>query len=313
MRALACTALVAALLAGCALDVGDAEPGAEELVVVPPPDLPSCPPHMELASGSCTPTPSWVGGLALWLRADRGVETTRDRRTITRWRDQSSAHRDAIAAAPGTGPIAITPGLLSPRPAVRFTPTTAWSEETADHGMLALELATLLASPAGFTMFVVARTEDRPGAVLGVDHGHAASCWNGAVPGLALGWRVRAEVTLDGSCVSTTAPIEIDAGPHVLGASVETITLPMGGATDLVAIWADDQPVGGTFTPGVRVLSSLSSEARIGRGGIGTRDSRLHGDVYEIVMFDRALSGVRSDPASEVGIVTQWLESHWGL
>lgn len=65
------------------------------------------------------PPPSALPGLALWLRADRGV-TRDDDDQVTRWEDQSPNGNDAVPAQPGPDGLFIASSLRG-RPAVRFS------------------------------------------------------------------------------------------------------------------------------------------------------------------------------------------------
>ncbi|AKF08963.1 hypothetical protein DB32_006112 [Sandaracinus amylolyticus] len=282
---------------------------AESLVSLPPPPpLPTCPPRMEMVSGGCTPTPMFVGGVELWLRADRGVQTTRGGRVV-RWGDQSGNASHADVIVDGTGPVAITPSWLAPRHALRFARTGEWSAATEDVGVLAVDLSALAESADTTVMIVATRsdvlTNDAHTLVLGSGTG-AAQCREA----FAMGWTDVVWATITNGCEATHAVAWPTGDPQILTGRVRSGFLGAGHQRSLLVDHAGTGAVGTSFAP---FLDEGPIDGRIGRGFGGSADTRFEGDVHEIVVFDHALEGDPDDATTELGMATSWLRRHWSI
>ncbi|WP_157069177.1 hypothetical protein [Sandaracinus amylolyticus] len=293
------------MLSGCVADVGDAELGVAREAL--------CPPYTEMVAGGCTPTPTFVGGVELWLRADRGVITARDRRRVTQWQDQSPNDRHAVATVSGTGPAAVVPGLIEPRHAIRFVPSGAWSVATQDTGMLTVDLSPI-AGAHGVTVMVVASRESETtnDHVLGAGVG-TTGCPAGEGGAFFLGYSDADHATMDTNCRALVAQAWFEPLPRILTGIASPV--PLFGDGHLRELYAgpyEHVHVLDPYEPFVTTAPLL--DGRIGRGfGSTGTDTRFDGDVHEIVIFDRALEGEPDDLSSELGLATSWLRRHWGL
>ncbi|MDY0169807.1 MAG: autotransporter-associated beta strand repeat-containing protein [Thermoguttaceae bacterium] len=219
-----------------------------------------------------------VAGAALWLDASTGSSLTLDGGTVVQWADRSGNDRHA-AAAGSTRPAASANPLAHDLTVVGFNGTNQ---------ILGVDLSFMAGSE--YTIFAVeGRTADGNRYYLGTTPGATNQ-------GLHVGYRTDTQYTL--------AQHGNDLTVNVAGYS----------GTQEFTVWTNmlDLGVGQTtihrngLLLGTRANTTPMLTADNGRVGSGHGSQWFHGDLGEIVIFDRALTTVERQ-AVEAYLQAKWL------
>jgi cytochrome c553 len=227
-----------------------------------------------------TEGPGRRDGLALWLRADRGI-TLDERGGVSRWEDQSGRGHHADQPSERARPIRATNGPAG-RPVLRL--------DGAGH-FLRLD-GQVLTSPQ-FSVFAVAA--DR---TTGMAHRELFSNWNGAggnsVSSVFLGTTGPGQVRFSDH-FAPAGVLDRPEQPHLLTA----ITGPEGAA-----VYQNRIEIARRSTP--LADRNLKPPYVVGQQG-NIQGEFWNGDLAELLVFDRALS------APEREQVWDALSARWGL
>lgn len=271
--------------------------------------------HVDAAWDPKTPLQIAPTHLKLWLTADRGMACTSGR--VTRWLDQSGNGDDAVA--PQLGPqceIAAAPHVVNGVDLPYFSAPSNGNvlDETfdVDLGFLANSEYSIFAVerrwadlPSGeYYQFILGTNVQNEANFVASDC--SPSNYNTLLMfGYVYYDKPFVELSLDQYCnnvnqqvvpVSAQAPAALSVDVAILdkirGHEIFQGTVPLAASAD------------------VSLLTSAAGGA-IGRALVRTSatgiDSRFHGDIAEIVVYDAAL-----DNAS-FAAVTGYLNAHWGL
>ncbi|MDY0170251.1 MAG: autotransporter-associated beta strand repeat-containing protein [Thermoguttaceae bacterium] len=202
-----------------------------------------------------------VTGAALWLDASDSASLTLTGNTVAQWNDRSGNNRHAVAAG-STQPLATTSALVHDLGVVRFDGTSQW---------LSVDLTFLADSE--YTIF----------AVEGHTNNRNQNYFLGTAPpetnkGLHTGYRNNTNYTLAQHANDLDHPVP---GYTTQEFRVWTALLDYDFGHAIHLNGAD--PVANTN----KVPLITAGDGRIGRG---QRDQMFHGDLGEIVIFDRALT-----------------------
>ena len=230
-------------------------------------------------------------GLQLWLRADTGVGLSGSE--VTAWADQSGEGNDALAPAAANRPdfVASAPGLNG-SPTLRF-------DGSSDY--LRIDSRILPDNIDEMTVFSVARADtDNNASIVGIRSASRPLIQldqqGGGAPNLGkarfiVGNSAATVNSLDGI---HTGSYGIYSGQLTKSGSASTATVAFGGEPGA--------PATGSFGTG----ALASGEQRIGSVTDGGHNYYWDGDIAEVLIYDRALTG------AEQNRVGYYLESKYG-
>jgi hypothetical protein len=219
-------------------------------------------------------TPSSIGGLTAWLKADAGTSTTTDGVGIATWSDQSGSANDATQATGAAQPLyktAIQNGL----PIVRFDKV-----QSRFFGM-----PTLAALTAG-TVFIVVATATDPGS------GDNTGLWKLGTSG-DMFFPFTDGIVYD-DCGSTVRKTTVNPTPALTAFHVYEVSSAAGAWTN----WLDGAQL---FTTATNTVA-FSATPTLGK----TAAQFFSGDIGELLIYNSALS------AGNRQSVEAYLKAKWG-
>ena len=218
-------------------------------------------------------------GLRLWLRSDRGVETTAG--AVTAWRDQSGNGHDAAAGNPDGRPALVPDSLWLGLPAIRFD-----GENDVMRGAKGLDML----MPGPFTVALAITPKGVwPKGIISLDPGGGGSDWEVDEAFCVTHSQKDGKYAL--TC--TQGYYTLKLGAHVpveFGVPTVAVFSRPVGADEAVLTWRDGVPspqkaaadIGGTI-PCLQQAGYVLG-ARVPGGHFGQHD------LYEVLVYDRVLS-----------------------
>jgi hypothetical protein len=260
-----------------------------------------CPGFDDSIDTSGSGVPDCRTSLKLWLRADRDVfaddgagavgSAAQDGQGVRQWEDQGTWNHHAAQTDPKRMPTFVQ-GVAGSGPTVRFKGADAGGVDDLAQ-VDSLDGPSLILSRAARTVFVVARaSEPLGGTLLELNRGGTT---NGGQ------YRITPEIAVrvgNGNAMFAHHPL--DDQLHVV-----TVQSPSDGSTADIRAWYDGIPIDASSVA-PRVINTGTTGYRLGDGNeLGS--TGLVGDVAEVILYERALSGAEH---AKVGLT---LEREHGL
>jgi len=215
-----------------------------------------------------------TNGLALWLRADKGVTTNADG-TVSAWADQSGQGNNAVQAVPTSAPKLVTDSKTG-KPTLEFDGATSYlSAPSTPSLVIQADISTFAAFniadvATAHTLWSKSTNETAFPWIYGVTGGGAMSFSRGNV---------------DGRNPVNSTSLVTPGTPAVAGVSL---------AGSLASHYLDAQPAGS----GVFGYGALDQGEPLVIGGLDDFTSLFAGNLSELLIYDRALSGSDLDLAN---------------
>jgi hypothetical protein len=215
-----------------------------------------------------------TSGLALWLKADKGVTTNNDG-TVSQWADQSGLGNNAVQTVSTSAPKLVTDPKTG-KPAVEFDGTSSYLAAASTPSLViqadistfcSFDIADVAAAHILWSKSTNARAYPW---ICGVAGGGAMSFTRGNV---------------DGFNPVTSTSVVSPGTPVVAGVSL---------AGSLASHYLDAQPVGS----GVFGYGALDQGAALVIGALDDFTSPFAGMLSELLIYNRALSGSDLDLAN---------------